>query len=305
MSYSIAVNNQVAVLHRAGNLAGTGTVTGIAGTITTALLDPTGASSAVSVTVTEVGTTGLYSITFTPTSTGNWLLTVTNPSGTDQKVERYVVDAKSISAIQADSSLALTTLARVKERWEPGELVGTSADSVLTSFISEASDEAHKKMSRILPEQTYTHYFDGDGTSRLTLAQGPLVSITGVWEIEYSDDGAGARVETATAVNAADRLEGGLRSEGHIGFGWVDLINGRFIAGRRNYKVTYVAGFDTIPERIVGAVTNRVVEFFNTRVARGTETGAGAAGDLQPIPVTVSERAFEWALKPFSQGGIA
>lgn len=306
MSYSIPKNNEVTILHRAGNLAGTGTVSGIAGTITTALLDELGITSGITVTITELGSTGLYEVKFTPDAIGNWSLTVTNPSGTDQRTEYYNVQSKSISAIQADTSLFLTSLARVKERWDDAPLSGTVFDDVLTSFISEASDEAHKKMGRILPEQTLTHYFDGSTSTRLILREGPLVSITGIWAVDYGNDGAGARTETLEEIVAADRLEGGLRSENHIGMGWIDLIAGRFKQGRRNYKVSYVAGFDVLPERIVGAVTNRVVEFYNIRIARGLEAGGTAETEqISPIPVLVSERAYDLALRPFAEAGIA
>ena len=66
-------------LHTCVGLAGLPT-TGQAGAIVTALTDPDGVASTLAVTVTEVGTTGRYRVSFTPDVTGTWLLEVTDPA---------------------------------------------------------------------------------------------------------------------------------------------------------------------------------------------------------------------------------
>lgn len=54
-------------------------MTGQAAELLTELFDPLGAASSLAVTVVEVGTTGRYTISFTPDEVGIWLLRVTDP----------------------------------------------------------------------------------------------------------------------------------------------------------------------------------------------------------------------------------
>ena len=104
---------------------------------------------------------------------------------------------------------ALTTLERVRQQF--GEKFSNAHDPLLEDLINEVSADMHDRMGRILTADTYTEYHSGDGRFLLILKQGPLVSLTSVETVEYSNV-AGNRVETLTAVDPSYYVEGGIRS---------------------------------------------------------------------------------------------
>ena len=203
----------------------------------------------------------------------------------------------------------LTTMERVKEL----VLSGTDTDSgqfdeVLDHMIVEASDDIEKLTERIFAESTYTHYFDGTGTDTLYLRQGPLVSITSLESIEYSDGGGGARLETTTTIDPFEFVEGGVRADGFFGAAFIRLLAGTFKVEQRNYKVVYVAGFvdDTddvangIPQKLVKAATKYVAQSFNLRDLHGLTSRELGDGSLRgTIPMANLDLALDRAIAPF------
>ena len=183
------------------------------------------------------------------------------------------------------SYTALTTLALVKSRLFPGgQGTHTDHDTLISELITYASAKIEDRLDRYLGDQTHTEYHDGRGQRRMYLNEGPLISVTTVEEIDYG--GTTTRTEDPTTVEQAERLEGGLASEGHKGIGWLELINGLWIPGQRNYKIVYVGGFAAMPESIEGLAADLVVLMYRRREAQGVTSktiGDGSiAGLLNP-----------------------
>jgi len=267
------LDRAVTVRHRMGNLLGTGTVSGESANLGKALFKPDGSASGLTVAITEPNSDGYYDATFTATAvdagTGIYRLRLTNPAAppaaaaTDEAIVDYYVEINP--GLAAETLLLLTSVARVKERLEgaTGETYTTAADILLQELISETSGVGHDFMGRIIPQQAYSHYFGGDDTDTLWLAQGPLVSVA---SLESVDRGTGS--EVLAAIATTDYFEDGLRTEGWKGRGKLIMnLGGLFLQGKRNYKSVYTAGFTFIPETIVRWATRRVLgEYFNRHI---------------------------------------
>lgn len=198
------------------------------------------------------------------------------------------------------ASLDLTTLAIVKQHMDPEAAMDTSRDAFINQLIDEVSDQVELFTGRQFLEAARTEYYDGTGTDTLILNQGPLVSVTSVHSVEYGDNGSGTRTETLTAVDQADRLEGGLRTEGAVSLGWLRMLSGVWARGKRNYKVVYTAGFATatsgLPLSIVSNATTEVAIAFNLRASEGLMSKTQGDGGIAPAPrlyrMDAMERAF-------------
>ncbi len=155
----------------------------------------------------------------------------------------------------------LTTLARVKEQLFAGDATPPSThDTLINTIIAEVTHRIRSKVdNRRFIEQAHVEYVDGRAVRTLRLAQGPLVSVSRIDLVTYSDGGGGARTETPVEVEAYRWLPRGLRVDGHLGKGWIDRLDSFWIAGQRNYKVTYTAGFDPLPAFLVESATKETL----------------------------------------------
>ena len=299
MAYHVGKGNEVTILHVVRDINGD-PVPSKASELTLALYEPDGSASSLSVTATDIGTTGFVSITFTPDQTGNWLLQVTNPSGTDEGTYTYTAQVSSAAEVLAETSGLLTSLARVKERLGLASS-NTTWDDLLNSLISEISYKAQDITGRVLTEATYTEYYDGTGTDTLYLRQGPLVSVSAVYSVSYGSDGAGGRTEETSELDASNYVLDGLRSENWRGCGKIRLLGGVWTEGVRNWKVTYTAGYDTVPEGLVHFATNWVVSAFLTRECFGLVEKAIGDGSITPVPLESAESMFRLQLAPYTR----
>ncbi len=155
----------------------------------------------------------------------------------------------------------LTTLDRVKEQLFAGDASPpTTHDSLINTIIVEVTARIRSRLdNRLFTEQAFVEYLDGPGHSTLRLFQGPLVSVSRIDCVAYSDDGGGGRLETLTEIEAHLWVPRGLRTEGYLGKGWVDRLGSVWAAGQRNFKVTYTGGFDPLPEFLVEAATKETL----------------------------------------------
>lgn len=208
------------------------------------------------------------------------------------------------------AELALVTLTNVKARLDPeSSYLGTSFDTLITSLINEVSDKIERAIGHPLLEKSRTHYLDGDGDDVLVLPGGPLVSVGGVWHIEYGSDGGDppTRTETATALGTANYHLDGLRSEDHWGLARLLRIDGVWLKGTRNYKVTWTGGIATddtgVPEALRMLALDMVSAAFLTRDAKGLITKEIADNEaLQPVSELNLDRAMRRAIAPFRTG---
>jgi hypothetical protein len=206
---------------------------------------------------------------------GEYTLSLTNPVGTDGRTEEYSI---VVSAGVSGGANLLTSLDRVRTRLQltaggdnhpiqPGE--PHPFDDLINLLISEVSDEYERNLGRQFAEATYTLYLDGTGRPSLVLPVGPLVSVTSLESVLYGDDGAGGVTESRTTIPRFSYVLSGLRASPRFnGLGRIDLSDpycGYFTKGAKNYRCICVAGFDVLPESIVGLATEDVVFRLMTR----------------------------------------
>lgn len=140
----------------------------------------------------------------------------------------------------------LTTVAAVKI------LTGaaTADDAITQQHITNASFFANKHTGRILAKQTFTEYYDGDGSDILFLDNYPIVSITTVHQDSDRAFGSDTLIAATDYLTYADN-----RKLVGIGTRWFKDI--------QTIKVVYVAGYTigSIPEDLVNAIT-MLVDFW-------------------------------------------
>jgi len=304
MAYQVVVNSPVSILHPVKNLLDTATVTGQAGVITKALLDEGMAASALPVTITEIGTSGYYTAQFTPDAVGSWVLTLTNPPGTDAGVYVYTVSALTQAEIAAATARDLTSLARVRERMYMPD-TRTALDGVIASLITEESNGIQDRLGRVIGQFSYpAEYLNGRNGNRLPLKQGPVVQINSVNCVQYVDAGAGARGEELTLLDEYQYVIHGQRAENGMLRGVLERVDGAvFDQGARNWKIDYIAGFNPIPEGLVGWVNSLVVNRFYTREAplmSSKDVGEATVSLLSPRQLAREE---ERILSPYRDPG--
>jgi len=272
-AYQTSVNVPVTVFHPVRDVNGN-LVASQAAAVTKALLKPDRTAASEVVTLSDIGVTGWVQAALSPTAPGQYTLQLTSPDfpTADGRFEEYAI---VVTSGLAPSAGLLTTLDRVRIRMQfrktDGSLYGAAEaspyDSLLNAMISEVSDEYQNRLGRTILEAGYVDYLHGNGQSRLPLNEGPLVSITSVETVAYSDNGAGGVTETRTLVAPHLYVGGGLRGQGrHLGVGAVVLLGwATFTRGVRNYRVSHTGGFATVPEGIVGISTTRVVNDWYTK----------------------------------------
>ena len=250
-------------------------VGGQAGAITKELLKPDRTVDATSpVVLTNHAVAGWVTVTATLPLQGQYTLHLTNPADpvADGRTETYHI---MVGAGVATGQSLLTSLDRVRLRlglkWTDGTPIqpgqAHELDAYLNLLISEVSDEYQRACGRTFAEASYTEYLDGTGRPSLVLGAGPLVTFTSLNHVEYRDDGAGGVTEVLTLQPRHSYVLAGLRSQPrYTGLGRIDLVGGAlFSRGAKNWKAVHLAGFDVLPEHLVGRVTEDVVYRTMTR----------------------------------------
>lgn len=196
----------------------------------------------------------------------------------------------------------MTDLETVRLRIWPDEdpTLETPQDAVLEALIEEVSDAIEDIRGAALEEAVRTVYIDGEGGNMLRLPYGPLVSVVSVNSVVYVDDGAGGRTKTLTLIPPYRYVPRGLRSDGHRGLGWLEMLGCHaWCTGRANYEVVFVAGFDEPPLRLRNAATNEVKAEFNTLDLSGLESLQLDNFLARAIQPEKRRAALEAAVRPY------
>lgn len=201
-----------------------------------------------------------------------------------------------VEVITPAATTGLTTLARVKSELE---IADTSMDTLLTSWIADASAEIVRFCGRPFARETYRETLSGYGGTRLMLARTPVVSVASV--LHNSD------VITDFVINDADA---GLlyRERGwqwSAGVGW--NITSYVVPGSEapKFVVEYTAGYllpgaatPTLPGDIERACIELVKAVHAAR-KRDPAITAERLGDYQAsyaegMPAQVVDRLIRW-----------
>lgn len=133
---------------------------------------------------------------------------------------------------------------------------GSDSDDVLNIILDWASSMVESYIGRTLASATYTYLHNWDGQVRIVLEQYPVSSITSV---DYNT----GTIETPVWETVDENKYSLDTEEWQINF--TMPLNRWF----NNYKVVYVAGYDTIPNDIQLAVMKLWARYWNTRSSDG------------------------------------
>jgi hypothetical protein len=164
-------------------------------------------------------------------------------------------------------SLVNATDIKLKIEWD-----GTSLDEYFNAILPSVDALVDNAIGRPIQYASYTEYYNGDGSRRLSLRNGPIQTLTGVYLLSYGTGGS----ESASALTEnVDFFVGGKASENWRLPGWLNSAS-EFAVGNRNYKVVYTAGYsDTtsgIPADIKQAALFAATWLWNKRHDAATMT---------------------------------
>lgn len=239
-------------------------VSGQAVNVTKELFDEDGVAAEV-LSVAESGTTGKYNASFTPTKSAvkglNYLLRLRGPTpATDGSVIEHTVTSFPVIVFSGVAGPQLTTLSNLKAYLSE---VGTANDALLSRLIQVASDAIERYCNRKFASATYVQLFDGTGTGVLVLRQKPLGSSAAITVLE---GGSAITVGDDPSADPAPDLLSYAES------GMLVRPFGTFIRLRRFYKVTYPAGFATIPAPVEQAAIDLASLYFREKDRVGLNT---------------------------------
>jgi len=157
---------------------------------------------------------------------------------------------------------ALTTLEDVKSHLNI-PISTITQDDTLERMINASSAKIEGYLDRKILKRTYTEYQDGRSSDRIVLKQWPIEKPTELW-IDH----------TSNFIDVKNQLDS---SRYHVedDFG-VQLIGTMFPRGRRNIKIVYQAGYDTVPYDIAEAAIMTVSFLYDMRSDR--RIGVGQKG---------------------------
>lgn len=195
---------------------------------------------------------------------------------------------------------ALVALSDVKTRLS---ISGSTEDARLNALIDEISGKIQDRCGRRLVQEAYTNeFYSGTDDDLLILRQGPLVSIESVEDVDYDSGGA-----SYTTVNASDYIMEGRRDENWRYQGRIRRINGAWLIGRRNYRISYTAGYDSadLPHSLRHACLNWIQFWYLKRDSFGKTKSRIGDGDEQWLSMAQVDDAIEREIAKYRLPGLA
>jgi hypothetical protein len=141
-------------------------------------------------------------------------------------------------------------------------ITNSQHDELLKFLINQATDYIESYTGRRFVDTTYTEEkYDGNATQDLVLKQFP-VTATETFKLEKNNnfDNTDNWEEVDTDNYWVDNSEGCVHK--------ISLFN----LGKQNYRVTYSAGYDTVPFDLQFLACSLVGEIFNKRRAMGIKS---------------------------------
>lgn len=160
----------------------------------------------------------------------------------------------------------LTDVASVKAWLNlPNDIIGS--DGLLGSLVTSASAYVVSWLSRDVLSAAFVEIYDGNGKDYLVLANGPITAVTSVAWAGTTLSAAGDPVAPTAGYFFSGRK--------------LSLVGYRFPYGAR-VKVSYTAGYATVPADLKQAVTEIVGEAFKRRDRIGVTSKSltGGVGEV-------------------------
>lgn len=131
-------------------------------------------------------------------------------------------------------------------------ITSSTLDAKLTAVKAdiEAMVKTYCGRDLLVPSTPYTEYYDGDGSQRLIVNQRPIISVTSIYLDPSSLFTAGTLVPNLNSGSPAELIS----NQRQLNAGIIDLFSYAFYRGRRSVKITYSAGYATVPADLQRAV---------------------------------------------------
>jgi len=177
----------------------------------------------------------------------------------------------------------LTTLSDVRA-WLG--ITGTADDALLQRLITSASNYIQSWLNRQFAVATYTDITDGNSGDVQAFSNYPVQSVTLVTLGTGTGQGYGQNLAGGGVITIQPSPDG--FSQGYV-FDpkFLYLIGYRFARGRMNVKITYTAGYTTIPQEISQAC----IELISLRYKERTRIGE-VSKHLAGETITYSQKDF-------------
>lgn len=154
---------------------------------------------------------------------------------------------------------AWTTVAAVKQALKIDTL-DTDHDNELEALINACYLMLEAYIHHPLKAADYTEYYDGDGTNSLVLRKYPINSVASIYDDLTREWAA------STLIPSTDYL---IDNEEQIGTVRLYKNTAIFASGIKNIKITYNAGYATIPNDAARACIMLVAYYFNRQGSEG------------------------------------
>lgn len=175
--------------------------------------------------------------------------------------------------------MALATLANVKEFLH---ITGDGDNTLLTNILArvESFIKDYINFQFEIPASSFIEYHDGNGSNTVLLNNYPITELTSVYDDLDRVYGAD------TLLDAGDYVV--YNEEGKI------VLDGSFFnKGLRNIKVTYKAGYATIPSDLIEAVIKLVVvDYLEGQGAINAVPSAGGGFEVDTRPWQLRKEAM-------------
>ena len=124
-------------------------------------------------------------------------------------------------------------------------------ENILKFYINAASGFYNNETGRLLKSRALTEYYSGDGSNTLLVDQYPITMLTSVYDDPARAYGADTLIDSGDLVIMPEGLACKIIYDGGV-----------FISGVKNLKVTYIAGYITIPYNLQQACLELIAYFF-------------------------------------------
>ena len=154
---------------------------------------------------------------------------------------------------------AWTTVAAVKQALKI-DSAETDHDQEIEDLINACYLMLEGYIHHPLKAADYTEYYDGDGTNTLILRKYPINTVTSIYDDLAREFGADALIDSDDYVIDNEEFIGSVRLFQNT------VI---FTTGVKNVKITYNAGYSTIPKDAARACIMLVAYYFNRQGSEG------------------------------------
>jgi len=183
--------------------------------------------------------------------------------------------------------MALFTLAELKTYLN---IDGTDEDEQLQFIVDGVNAAVVEQLEREIESAEATEYYDGHDEKLLMLRRRPVTAVAGVWvdPTGYAGQGSNAFASTTEWTQGTDFF---IREteESEDNGGILEAIARAWPFGRKNIKITYTAGYATVPDDlklallktaaiarkkidIVGDITGESIGSYSYSVAQNVST---------------------------------